>query len=297
MYDKHLESFIEVVDAGSFSKAAEKLYISSNALIKQINLLEERIGIVLLIRTNQGVELTEAGKSIYRDAKRIIRISNQAIETAKNIQNVETQSIRIGTSLLRPCKTIIERWLPVSQKYPNIKLQIISFEDSHQTWIKTLENLGNEIDIIASIFPSTLWGNRCQVLKLTDLPLCCAVSRNHPLANKKSLTFQDLYGETLIMVERGDTSYIDLLRDEIENNHPQIHIHDVPYYDTSVFNQCEIMNGLLVTINTWQELHPSLITIPCKWNYTVPYGLVYSLQPTNSVKKFIDAMKKEISNF
>lgn len=79
MYDKHLDSLIAVADQGSFSKAAQQLYISSNALIKQINLLEDKLGIVLFERTNHGVILTEAGRSIYHDAKKIIRLSNQAI--------------------------------------------------------------------------------------------------------------------------------------------------------------------------------------------------------------------------
>jgi len=291
LYDKHLDSFLMVADLGSFSKAAEKLYISPNAIIKQINLLENDLGITLFIRTNQGVKLTEAGKSIYQDAKRIIRISRQAIETAKNIEKIEVQSIRIGTSLLRPCKTIIDRWVPLSEKYPNIKLQISPFEDSRSTWYKILDNLGKDIDVVASIYPSTLWGNRCQVLELTKLPLCCAVARTHPLAKKAILNFEDLYGQTLIMVERGDTSYIDLLRNEIEQNHPQICIHDVPSYDLTVFNQCEIMNGLLITISTWAELHPSLVTIPCSWDFSVPYGIVYSLQPSKGVEKYIEAMK------
>jgi len=291
MYDRHLDCFIMVADLGSFSKAAERLFISPNAVIKQINLLESDLGITLFIRTNRGVNLTEAGKIIYQDARRIIRISQQAIETAKNIEDIEIQSIRIGTSMLRPSKTIIDRWVPLSEKYPSIKLQITPFEDSQSTWYKTLDNLGKDIDVVASIYPSTLWGNRCQVLELTKLPLCCTVARTHPLAKKEILNFEDLYGQTLIMVERGDTSYIDLLRDEIEQHHPQIHIHDVPSYDMTVFNQCEITNGLLITISTWAELHPSLVTIPCNWDFSVPYGIIYSLHPSKGVVKFIEAMK------
>lgn len=48
MYNPQLETFICVVDSGSFNKAAEKLYISPPAVIKQMNLLEESLGIQLL---------------------------------------------------------------------------------------------------------------------------------------------------------------------------------------------------------------------------------------------------------
>ncbi len=53
MYNRHLETFIAVADLGSFSKAAEALYISSTAVIKQINLLEQELGLTLFERTPQ----------------------------------------------------------------------------------------------------------------------------------------------------------------------------------------------------------------------------------------------------
>ena len=58
-----LVSFIAAADCGSFSKASVKLYISSTAIMKQINMLEKDIGVKLLRRTNRGVYMTDAGKS------------------------------------------------------------------------------------------------------------------------------------------------------------------------------------------------------------------------------------------
>jgi DNA-binding transcriptional LysR family regulator len=57
-----------VVEAGSFSKAAEQLYISAPAVIKQINSLEASLGMKLFDRTHRGLVVTEAGQSIYNDA-------------------------------------------------------------------------------------------------------------------------------------------------------------------------------------------------------------------------------------
>lgn len=292
MYDKHLDYFLLVADCGSFSKAAEKAYISPNAIIKQINLLEADLGITLFIRTNHGVKLTEAGTSIYYDSKRIITLSGQAVQKARHIEQAQKQTIRIGTSLLRPCKTILDFWDSVSEDHPGIKLQIVPFDDTYDEWLNLLENLGKDIDIVAGIYPSTMWKRRCRILKLANIPLCCAVSRKNSLASKKKLRITDLYGENLLMVERGDTSYIDALRNEIEEYHPQIHIQDVPSYDTAVFNQCSILGSAMITISTWADLHPSLVTIPCEWDYTVPYGIVYSEQPSELVLDFIDIMKK-----
>ncbi len=83
MYSRHLETFISVADSGSFSKAAEALYISSTAVIKQINLLEQELGLTLFERTHRGIELTKAGRSVYGDVKYLIRYSKDSITRAK----------------------------------------------------------------------------------------------------------------------------------------------------------------------------------------------------------------------
>lgn len=63
MYNSQLTTFISVAESGSFTKAADALFITPPAVMKQINALEERLGIALLTRTNHGLQLTEAGKS------------------------------------------------------------------------------------------------------------------------------------------------------------------------------------------------------------------------------------------
>ena len=57
MYNPQIETLVQVADAGSFSKAAEKMYITSVSVMNQMNTLEKRIGVKLFERTNQGVEL------------------------------------------------------------------------------------------------------------------------------------------------------------------------------------------------------------------------------------------------
>ena len=73
MYNPQLETFLCVAECGSFNKAAEKLFISPPAVIKQINLLEENLDLQLFVRTHRGLQLTEAGKSLAQDAKYIIQ--------------------------------------------------------------------------------------------------------------------------------------------------------------------------------------------------------------------------------
>ena len=75
MYNHQLDTFIKTADLGSFCKAGEALYISSTAVIQQINLLENLCGFKLFVRSNHGVKLTPAGRSLYEDAKTLIHFS------------------------------------------------------------------------------------------------------------------------------------------------------------------------------------------------------------------------------
>ena len=79
MVNPQLETFLCVVEAGSFNKAAERLYISPPAVIKQINLLEKSLDLQLFIRTHRGLQLTKAGQSLYQDAKYIIQYCKDSV--------------------------------------------------------------------------------------------------------------------------------------------------------------------------------------------------------------------------
>lgn len=75
MFNPILNTFISVIDCGSFTKAAEQLNISTTAIMKQMNTLEKHLNLKLIDRTPTGVRYTQAGKIIYRDAKFIIDYS------------------------------------------------------------------------------------------------------------------------------------------------------------------------------------------------------------------------------
>ena len=97
MYNPQIKTFIQVADRGSFSKAAEALFITPASVMKQMNALEERLGLKLLRRTNQGIKLTDSGRYIYTAAKKIIAESEDAVLKAKT-RTVKT--IRVGSSFL-----------------------------------------------------------------------------------------------------------------------------------------------------------------------------------------------------
>lgn len=110
---------------------------------------------------------------------------------------------------------------------------------------------------------------------------------------KKKLEISDLYGETLMMVEKGDSGTNDFIRNDIEKNHPQIHIENTSYfYDISVFNRCAETQNVLLSLECWKDVHPELVTLPVNWDYSIPFGLMYALHPSDSVLKFVQTIEK-----
>lgn len=295
MYNLQLETFIVVADLGSFNKAAEALYITPPAVTKQINLLEKDLGLQLFVRTHRGIALTEAGKSLYKDAKYIIQYCKDSVERAKKAMQEKNNIIRIGTSPMTPAAPLVEVWSKVQKDCPDIRLQMVPYMNSQESAREILKNLGTNIDVVGGIFDETMLKLRqCRGMELSRQRICCAVSANHRLAKKEILTFQDLYGEKFLMMHRGWSNYVDELRDDIWKNHPQIQVVDFDIYSMEIFNQCENSNAILMAVENWKGVHPLLKIIPVEWKYTIPYGVLYAIEPSNLVKRFLKAIKKAV---
>ena len=72
-----------------------------------------------------------------------------------------------------------------------------------------------------------------------------------------------------MMVKQGDSPSVDRVRAAVEA-HPQIHIEDTPqFYDMEVFNRSVQTGHLLMSLDCWTEVHPSLVTLPVDWNFTI----------------------------
>ncbi len=293
MYNPQLETFLCVAEAGSFNRAAERLYISPPAVIKQINLLEESLDLQLFVRTHRGLILTEAGKSLYQDTKYIIQYCKDSVTRAKNAMQKSENVIRIGTSPMTPAQVLVDLWPKLQDYCPDTKFRLVPFDNTPENAREILANLGQNIDVVAGIFDETMLELRqCAGLELSKEPICCAVSVHHRLAQKESLTISDLYGENLMLMRRNWSHHVDLLRDDIWKNHPQIHIVDFDFYDVAAFNQCENNNCVLMAVENWRYVHPLLKILRVDWDYTIPFGLLHAPKPSAVVKQFLKAVQR-----
>ncbi len=284
-----------LADAVSFNKAAEESYITPTAVIKQINLLEASLGVKLFERTHRGLILTKAGKSLYQDTKYVIQYCRDSVTRAKNAMQEDTKVIRIGSSPMTPAQLLMQLWPKIQTHCPDMKFQIIPFENTPENAREILGNLGKNIDVVGGIFDETMLElRRCAGLELSREPFCCAVSIHHRLAEKDRLRPEDLYGENLMLMRRDWSHYVDRLRDDIWQNHSRIHIVDFDFYSMEAFNRCENSNDVLLAIPGWASVHPLLKVIPVDWEHSIPFGLLHAPQPSGIVKQFLEAVKAAV---
>ena len=295
MLSQQLQVFLQVADCGSFTKAARRLMITPASVMKHINTLEGRLGVTLFKRDKKGVVLTAAGRSLVQDGKKMAALAKNAEARPKRAEQEEGIVIRVGSSLLNPSKALTDLWGPLRAAYPQYKFHIVPYTDTKEERLAIIAALGEKFDLLVGAFDSKRILTQANYLILGDYHLCVAVPKGHRLAAKKVLSIQDLHGERLIKVKRGETERLDHFQDILQLTHPQIIVEEADYYyDLDTFNACEQNGALLLTLDAWAEIHPSLITLPVQWDYTVPYGILYAKEPSQEVLEFLQILKSAL---
>lgn len=296
MISQQLLTFMAVAKNGSFSKTAEAMYISPTAVMKQIDNLEERIGVTLFERTNHGLNLTDAGKSILNDAKYLVDYVARAEEKARDINEKQNEHpIRIGTSLMTPAKFILDIWNEIQELAPNLKVELIPFENTPENAKEILSNLGGQIDVVAGIYDSVFARERgFQTILLEEKEISFAIPISSHLASKQSLSLDDLKEIDVMFIKKGWNCYVDELRKMCEEK--DITVVDFSFFNLAAFNDAVKRNMAIISINGWENVHPLLKIVPSQIKVKVPYGIMYSLNPSKQVKQFIKAVKTIINN-
>ena len=122
------------------------------------------------------------------------------------------------------------------------------------------------------------------------------VTMTFPLIGNYGINLEDMEGENLMLMYKGWSTYNDKLRSDLIKNYPGINITDIELYNVDAFNRCENNNGLLLTIKSWESVHPLIKIIPVDWDYKILYGLLYSKEPSDKVKRLIKAVEKLSNN-
>lgn len=262
MYSRQLETFLQVAQLGSFSKAARALYITPSAVIQQVNRLEQDLGAVLLLRSPHGVALTSAGKLVLEEGLEIVRRSKKLRARLASLPGQDT--LVIGTHFLSQPRLFPALWADFWGCQPNILIRSTMLPRILDSW--------DEVGIIETVGFFRQPIPEAEFLHLCDVPLCLAVAPDHPLAQRESLTESDLLTSPLVTITwEGMHEQLSELYNDLHKRGIQMIL--VDEYNPALFNTCLVNHYLLQIPACWDALCLGLKTIPCSWPYHLPYGL------------------------
>ena len=121
---QQIQYFLEVVQSGNFSAAAENLYTTQSSVSKNIKSLEKELDVQLFDRSKRQIQLTEAGRLVLNDARAIAGAYNQLIHTVSNFQLQNQDILTIAGIPVMAQYNITGMLSDFQTAFPNIKLQI-----------------------------------------------------------------------------------------------------------------------------------------------------------------------------
>jgi len=120
-----METFVRVIEAGSFSGAAKQLRVGQPAVSKTIAQLEDRLGVRLLLRSTHGLTATEAGRSFYERAKRSIEEAEEAELAARGAAAALTGRLRISAPVTFARLQVVPRLPAFFAKHPALEIDLV----------------------------------------------------------------------------------------------------------------------------------------------------------------------------
>lgn len=200
-----LRGFVQVAHEGSFTRAAEKLYLTQPALSLQIKALEVELGTPLFERRNRQVFLTEVGRSVLQRAEEILTTVEQIQQDVAAYQGVQTGRVQIGTSDTTCLYVLPPLIQAFRSQFPNIDIHLTN-KPSEEVAELLKEGL---VDFGIVTLPLADPNLEIQRLAWREDVIIC--HRNHPLVQRDLVGQAELPPEalgeyTLLLLEEGSTS-------------------------------------------------------------------------------------------
>jgi DNA-binding transcriptional LysR family regulator len=197
---RQLRYFIAVAEELHFGRAAQKLFVTQPALSQQIAQLENELGVELFVRASRThqrkVVLTEAGENLLNDARRILQLSQRAVENTRRI-GLKQQVLRFGIYKMTLRERIEEIMNLFARHFPDAELILTE----HNTPDQVQQALLSEsIDLGFTLLPLKYEALQAKVIRKGHLALIMSI--HHPRAKEPGLTLESLENEKWIEINR-----------------------------------------------------------------------------------------------
>jgi DNA-binding transcriptional LysR family regulator len=197
---RRLEIFVKVAELGSFSRAAEALFLTQPTVSEHVRGLEEEVGVQLLDRLGRGTTPTRAGTLLLGYARRILTLAREASQAIEQFQGRVSGELTLGGSSI-PGEYIVPALIGAFRgKYPDVRISLlIGSSREVQQWV---EEGRVEIGVVGAP-PS---GRALEGRQLMADEIVVVVGAQHPWATRPSVSLDELKAEPMILRERGSGS-------------------------------------------------------------------------------------------
>jgi DNA-binding transcriptional LysR family regulator len=187
-----LEYFLKVVEEGSFSKAADRVFRTQPAVSIAIRRLEDEMGLLLLDRTQKTPALTEAGHVVHDYAQRILALRDQVKREIAELQSLKKGRVRVGANESTSLYLLPDVILAFRQRHPEVKVEIFR----HVSERLPREVLERNVDF--ALMASEPADRDLESFAVLKDELILIMSPKHRLVDRTSLTIKDLDNEPFI---------------------------------------------------------------------------------------------------
>jgi DNA-binding transcriptional LysR family regulator len=197
---RRLEVFAKVAELGSFSRAAEALYLTQPTVSEHVRALESELGVQLLDRLGRGAAPTRAGELVLGYARRLLALAREAQQALDQFQGRMSGELVVGGSTI-PGEYVLPALIgQFKSKYPDISISLL-IGDSRQVseWV---EQGRAEVGVVGARPAS----RALEARELMPDELVIVVPAGHPWAARKAVPLDELRREPMVVRERGSGS-------------------------------------------------------------------------------------------
>jgi LysR family transcriptional activator of glutamate synthase operon len=288
---KQVQYFLAVAEAGSFSSAADELYISQSSLSKQIIALEKELGLQLFDRSKRKISLTEAGKIFLKHAIHLNEIHKDMLTDIGEYKKT-TASLSIAAIPVIAQYGIASYLAKFKIAYPNI---VFNLEEREASTVLPALNK-HEYDL-AFIRDYAVDLSQYSFLEIVRDKLMVAVSKDHRFSTRKSLSLLELADENFIMYNKGTLVYeLSVNACKLAGFEPRVFYASLR--GASIIGLVAANSGVALmmekVLNYYQR--SDIVSIPLDKTIDSRIILAYpkNRKPSKSAKTFLDFMKKQI---
>jgi aminoethylphosphonate catabolism LysR family transcriptional regulator len=192
-----LKAFHAVAQHGSFTVAAQKLFLTQPAISDQVRKLEERYGVMLFHRNKRSVKLTDLGERLLGITQRLFAVEMEVQELLQDSQALQTGSLTLAVDAPVHVLPQIARFC---ERYPGITVKIETGNTD-----ESLHRLFNyQADL--ALLGRDVSDDRLLSIPLRSDPFVAFVALSHPWASRGSITLADLHDTPLVLREPGSVT-------------------------------------------------------------------------------------------